>query len=120
MAPFEPDEARLYGIDLVLLKVSLKKGIMRFGNRGKFSPRFIGSFEVLERVSEVAYRISLPPSLSRVHPIFHVSMLRRYHANRSHVLDYNTIQLDGSCGYEEELVTIVDMKVRKLRSKIVA
>ncbi|XP_070056680.1 uncharacterized protein [Nicotiana tomentosiformis] len=101
----------------VLFKVSPMKGIMRFGKKGKLSPRFIGSFEVLRRVGEVAYELSLPPSLSAVHPVFHVSMLRRYHVDLSHVLDFITIQQDESLGYEEEPVAIVARQDHQLRSK---
>ncbi|XP_070042780.1 uncharacterized protein [Nicotiana tomentosiformis] len=92
----------------VLLKVSPMKGIMRFRKKGKLSPRFIGPSEVLRRVGEVAYELALPPSLSGIHSVFHVSMLRRYHADRSHVLDYNMVKLDESLGYEKEPVAIVD------------
>ncbi|XP_070039636.1 uncharacterized protein [Nicotiana tomentosiformis] len=92
-------------------------GIMRFGKKGKLSPRFIGPFDVLRRVREVAYELALPPSLSGVHPVFHVSMLQRYHADRLHVLDFSTVQLDESLGYEEEPVAIVDRQVRRLWSK---
>ena len=63
--------------DFVFLKVSPSKGIIRFGKKGKLSPRFIGPFEVLERVGSIAYRIALPPALSHVHDIFHVSMIRK-------------------------------------------
>ena len=61
----------------VLLKVSPMKGVMRFGKRGKLSPRYIGPFEVLKRVGEVAYELALPPGLSGVHLVFHVSMLKK-------------------------------------------
>ena len=60
-----------------LLKVSPMKGVMRFDKRGKLSPRYIGTFEVLKHVGEVAYELALPPGLSGVHPVFHVSMLKR-------------------------------------------
>ncbi|XP_070035013.1 uncharacterized protein [Nicotiana tomentosiformis] len=101
----------------VLLKVSPMKGIMRFGKKGKLGPRFIGPFEVLRRVVEVAYELSFPPSLWGNYPVFHVSMLQKYHADKSHVLDYSTVQLDESLSYEEEPIAIVDMQVRQLRSK---
>ncbi|XP_070031885.1 uncharacterized protein [Nicotiana tomentosiformis] len=154
---FDPDEAKLYGTDLlkdalekvkliqerlrtaqsrhksytdqkthalsfmvgkkVILKVSPMKVIARFGKKGMLSPRFIVPFEVLRWVGEVAYELVLPPSLSGVHTVFHVPMLRRYHADKSHVLDFNTVQLDESLGYEEEPVAIVDRQVRQLRSK---
>ena len=62
----------------VFLKISPTRGVIRFGNRGKLSPRFIGPFEILERVEAVAYRLALPPSLDGVHDVFHVSQLRGY------------------------------------------
>ncbi|XP_075080114.1 uncharacterized protein LOC142165464 [Nicotiana tabacum] len=96
----------------VLLNVSLIKGIMRFRKKGKLRPGFIGPFEVLRRVGEVAYELDLLPSLSRVHPIFHVSMHRRYHADLSHVLDFDTIHLHEILGYEEEPVAIVTRQAR--------
>ncbi|XP_070014830.1 uncharacterized protein [Nicotiana sylvestris] len=101
----------------VLLKVLSMKGIMRFGKKGKLSPKFIGPFEVLRRVGEVAYELALPPSLLEVYSVFHVSMLRRYYADLLHVLDFSTIQLDESLGYEEEHVAIVDRHDHQLRSK---
>ncbi|XP_070008037.1 uncharacterized protein [Nicotiana sylvestris] len=102
----------------VLLKVSPMKGIMRFRKKGKLSPRFIGPFEVLRRVGDVAYELALPPSQSEVHPVFHVFVLWRYHADRSHVLDYSTVQLDESLGYEEEPVAIFDRQVLVLSSSV--
>jgi len=101
----------------VLLRVSPMKGMMRFGKKGKLSPRFIGPFEILDRVGEVAYRIALPPRLSAVHLLFHVSMLRKYHGDPSHMLDFSTVQLDKDLSYEEEPVTILDRQVCQLRSK---
>ncbi|CAM8905384.1 unnamed protein product [Rhodiola kirilowii] len=63
--------------DHVFHKVSPTKGISRFSIRGKLSPRFIGPFEILERVGSLAYRLALPPVLAGVHNVFHVSMLRK-------------------------------------------
>ena len=73
--------------DHVFLKVMPKKGVVRFGKRGKLASRYIGPFEVLERVDTVAYRLALPPSLSGVHEVFHVSMLRKYTPDPTHVVD---------------------------------
>lgn len=103
--------------DKVLLKVLPMKGIMRFRKKDKLSPKFIGPFKVLKRVGEVAYELALPLSLLRVHSVFHVSMLQRYHTDLSHVLDFSMIYLDESLGYEEEPVAIVARQDRKLRSK---
>ena len=64
--------------DHVFLKVMPKRGVVGFGKRGKLLPRFVGPFEILERVGIVAYRLALPPSMSSVHEVFHVSMLRKY------------------------------------------
>ena len=104
----------------VLLKVSPMKGVMRFGKRGKLSPRYIGPFEVLKRVGEVAYELALHPGLSGVHPVFHVSMLKRYHGNGSYIIRWDSVLLDENLSYEEELVVILDREVRKLRSREIA
>ncbi|XP_070028716.1 uncharacterized protein [Nicotiana sylvestris] len=101
----------------VLLKVSPMKGVMRFGKKGKLSPQFIRPFEVLRRIREVTYKLALPPSLLSVHPVFHVSMLRKYMDDPSHVFNFSTVQLDGDLTYDMESVAILERQVRKLRSK---
>ncbi|XP_075107220.1 uncharacterized protein LOC142180177 [Nicotiana tabacum] len=103
--------------DKVFLRVSHMKGAMRFGKRGKLSPRFIGPYEILDRVGAVAYHLALPPVLSFIHPIFHVSMLRKYLSDSSQVFQAPTIPLDKKLSYEEEPMAIVDRQIRKLRSK---
>ena len=70
--------------DHISLKVNPKRGVVRFGKRGKLSPRFIGPFGILERIGTVAYRLALPPSMSGVREVFHVSMLREYTPDPSH------------------------------------
>ena len=73
--------------DHVFLKVMLKKGVVKFSKQGKLSPRFIGPFKVLKRVGTIVYRLSLPPKLSGVHAVSHVSMLRKYTPDPTHVVD---------------------------------
>ena len=104
----------------VLLKVSPMKGVMRFGKRDKLSPRYIGPFEVLKRVGEVAYELALPPGLSGVHPVFHVSMLKRYHGDGNYIIRWDSVLLDENLTYEEEPVAILDREIRKLRSREIA
>ncbi|XP_070007496.1 uncharacterized protein [Nicotiana sylvestris] len=96
----------------VLLWVSPNKGVMRFGKKGKLSPKFIGLFEILDRVVEVDYKLALTSSLSAVHPVFYVSMLLKYHDDPSHMLDFSTVQLDKDLTYKEEPIAILDWQVR--------
>ncbi|XP_070046293.1 uncharacterized protein [Nicotiana tomentosiformis] len=103
--------------DEVFLRVSPMKGMMRFGKRGKLNPRFIGPYEILDRVGTVAYRLALPPELSFIHPVFHISMLTKCISDSSQVLEAPAIPLDEKLSYEEEPMAIVDRKVRKLQSK---
>ncbi|KAL6209665.1 hypothetical protein ACLB2K_020605 [Fragaria x ananassa] len=79
--------------DWVFLKLSPWKWVIRFGKRGKLSPRYIGPYEIIERVGSLAYRLVLPPELSRIHNVFHVSMFRKYIADPSHVLEEQRISL---------------------------
>ena len=90
---------------------------MRFGKKGKLSPRFIGPYEVIEKVGPVAYHLALPPELEKIHNVFHVSMLRRYRSNPSHVVSSETIELRPNLTYEEEPVEILACEVKELRSK---
>ena len=96
-----------------------KRGVVRFGKRGKLSPRFIGPFEILERVGTVAYRLALPSSMSGVHGVFHVSMLRNYTPDPAHVVDWGQIEVDMDETFEEGPVCIVDSNDQVLRRKIV-
>ena len=93
------------------------KGVVRFGKKGKLAPRFVGPFEVLERVGDVAYRIALPPSMAGVHNVFHVSMLRRYIRDESHVIDHGVIEVNDDVTFAVEPVRILDRSVKKLRRK---
>ena len=85
-----------------------KRGMVRFEKRGKLSPRYIEPFEVLERVGIVVYRLVLPPSLSGVHAVFHVFMLRKYTPDPTHVMDWGELIVDADRTFEEGHVRIMD------------
>ncbi|KAL0559098.1 hypothetical protein IC582_003688 [Cucumis melo] len=103
--------------DKVFLKVAPTRGVVRFERRGKLSPRFVGPFEILERIGPVAYRLALPPSLSTVHDVFHVSMLRKYVPDPSHVVDYEPLEIDENLSYTEQPVEVLAREVKTLRNK---
>ena len=105
--------------DHVSLKVNPKRGVVRFGERGKLSPRFIGTFEILERIDTVAYRLALSSSMSGVHEVFHVSMLRKYTPDPAYVVDWGQIEVDTDGTFEEGPVCIVDSRDQVLRRKTV-
>ena len=105
--------------DHVFLKISPRRGLMRFGKSGKLSPRFIGPFEIIERIGEVAYRLALPSQLSGVHDVFHVSMLRKYEPDPSHVLDWTDLEVDEDASYEERPVRVLDRRDQVLRGKTI-
>ena len=105
--------------DNVFLKISPWKGVLRFGKRGKLSPRYIGPYEVIERVGPVAYRLALPIELSQIHDVFHVSMLRRYRSDPSHILQTQPLELKDDLSYEEEPVAIVAKETKVLRNKTI-
>uniref|UniRef100_A0A2N9HZT1 Tf2-1-like SH3-like domain-containing protein n=1 Tax=Fagus sylvatica TaxID=28930 RepID=A0A2N9HZT1_FAGSY len=92
---------------------------MRFGHKGKLSPRYIGPFEILERVGLVAYRIALPPALSKIHNVFHVSSLRKYILDPSHILDFQPIQIREDLTYDEQPIKILDRKEQVLRRRTI-
>ena len=92
---------------------------MRFGKKGKLSPRYIGLYEILGRVGPVAYRLALPRELERIHNVFHVSCLRKYIPDVSHVLEAQPVELKEDLSYEEQPVKILDRKEKTLRNKTV-
>ena len=95
------------------------KGVIRFGKKGKLASRYIGPFEILDRVGIVAYRLALPLNLSQVHPVFHVSMLKKYISDPSYILQPQSVKVNKDLTYEEEPVVIVDYQIRQLHSKAI-
>ena len=91
----------------VFLKVSPWKKVMRFGKNGKLSARFIGPYEMIEKVGPMAYRLALSLELEKIHNVFHVSMLRRYRSDPSHVVSSKVIKLRPNLTCEEETVEIL-------------
>ncbi|XP_073017862.1 uncharacterized protein [Primulina eburnea] len=101
----------------VFVKIAPLKGIMRFVRKGKASLRFISTFRILDRIGERAYRLALPPDFDRVHNVFHVSMLRKYISNSSHVLRHEAFDLMPNLTYQEVPIQILDRKVKVIRNK---
>ena len=91
--------------------------MLRFGKKRKISLRFIGPYEVLERIGPVAYRSALRLELAKLHNVFHVSMLRRYRADESHILPVQDIQVQLDFTFDEEPKAILDREVEQLRNK---
>ena len=103
--------------DIVFLKVAPMKEVMKFGKKGKLSLRFVGPFEILERVNDFAYQVALLPALSGVHNVFHVCMLRKYISNTSHILSYESLDLHEDLTYEESQIKILEKANKELRRK---
>ncbi|KAA3486549.1 benzyl alcohol O-benzoyltransferase-like [Gossypium australe] len=102
--------------DKVFLKVSPWKKVLRFGQKGKLSLRFIRLYTVLRRVGLVAYQLELPAELSQIHNVFHVSVLRRYRSDPSHVVPVEEIEVISDLSFEEEPVLILDRDVKEVSS----
>ena len=110
--------------DRAYLRVSPLRGVKRFGVKGKLAPRFVGPYRVLERMGEVAYKLELPEGLSGGHDVFHVSQLKKCHAEMADIPQRDTvpleaIQLDSDLTYEEKPVKILEFASRVTRNKVI-
>ena len=103
----------------MFLKVSPTRGVVRFGLRGKLNPRYIGPFEILQRICNVAYRIALPPELSNINNTFHVSVLRQYMPDPSHVIEYAPLELQEDLTYKVVPLRILIREQKVLRKKVI-
>ncbi|GJS10620.1 putative reverse transcriptase domain-containing protein [Tanacetum coccineum] len=101
--------------DRVMLKVSPRKSVIRFGKRGKLNPRYIGPFKILDRISPVAYKLELSEELSNVHNTFHVSNLKKCLSDESLVIPMKELQLDDKLNFVEEPIEIMDQEVKQLK-----
>ncbi|KAD5507984.1 hypothetical protein E3N88_15687 [Mikania micrantha] len=105
--------------DKVMLKVSPWKGVVRFGKKGKLAPRYVGPFEILDRIGPVAYKLKLAQELDAVHDLFHVSNLKKCLSHESLIIPLNEVRLDDKLHFIEEPIEIMDREVKKLkRSRI--
>ena len=110
--------------DRVYLRVSLLRGVKHFGVKGNLAPRFVGPYKVLERMGEVAYKLELPEGLSGVHDVFHVSQLKKCHAEMVDIplrdtVPLEAIQLDSDLTYEEKPVKILEYASPVTRNKVI-
>jgi hypothetical protein len=103
--------------DKVFLKVAPWKGIIRFGVKGKLAPRYIGPFEIKERIRPVAYRLELPVYLDKIHNVFHVSLLRKAKIDPSRVLPQVPMKIKGDLTMKTKPVKILDRDEKLLRNK---
>ncbi|XP_071902630.1 uncharacterized protein [Coffea arabica] len=105
--------------DKVFLRIIPLKGKIRAGKGKKLQPRYIGPFNIFQRIGKVAYRFELPTSLSRIHDVFHVSLLKKYHPDPTHILPPEDVELDESLTYEERPIQILDQKTGYYSSVVV-
>ncbi|GJW86183.1 putative reverse transcriptase domain-containing protein [Tanacetum coccineum] len=101
--------------DMVLLKVSPWKGVIRFGKRGKLSPRYTGPFKILAKVGPVAYTLELLEELQGIHSTFHVSNLKKCLVDENLIIPFDEIQLDDKLHFSEEPVEIIDREAKQLK-----
>ncbi|WMV41499.1 hypothetical protein MTR67_034884 [Solanum verrucosum] len=96
------------------------KGVMRFGKKGKVSPRYVGPYRILKRIGKVAYELELPADLAAVHPVFHISLLKKCVGDPASIVPLESVAVKDSLSYEDVPVEILDRQVRRLRNKEVA
>ncbi|GJR35060.1 hypothetical protein Tco_1210744 [Tanacetum coccineum] len=101
--------------DCVMLKISPRKGIIRFGKRGKLNPWYIGPFKILERIGPLVYKLELPEELSNVHSTFHVSNLNKCLSDESLIILMKGLRLDDKLNFVEEPIKIMDREIKQLK-----
>ncbi|WMV58415.1 hypothetical protein MTR67_051800 [Solanum verrucosum] len=103
--------------DWVFLKMSPMKGVMRFGKKGKLSPRYVGPYRILNRVGKLSYELELPAELAAVHHVFHISLLKKCVGDPASIVPLESVVVNDSLTYEDVPVEILNRQVRRLRNK---
>ena len=93
------------------------KWVMKFSSKGKLSPRYIGPYEILHRVGEVVYELALPTELDYVHPVFNVSMLKKFLGDPTSIIPVDSLGVDENLYYEEVLFVILVRQLKRLRTR---
>ncbi|WMV58650.1 hypothetical protein MTR67_052035 [Solanum verrucosum] len=96
------------------------KEVMKFGKKGKFSPRYIGPYRILKMIGKVTYELELPANLVAVHPVFHISLSKKCVGDPASIVPLESVAVKDSLSYKDVPVEILDRQVRKLRNKEVA
>ena len=96
------------------------KGVMRFGKKGKLSPRYVGPYKILKRIGKVTYGLELPAKLAVVHPVFHISLLKKCVGDPPSIVPLDSVAVKDSLSNENLPIKILDRHVRRLRNKEVA
>ena len=104
--------------DTVYLKLSPMKGVVRFCKKGKLSPRYVGPYEILQRVGKVAYKLKLPSEMALVHPVFHVSILKKCIGDPESILPIEGLGVKDNMSYEDVLVQILNRQVKKFNKEV--
>lgn len=106
--------------DHVWLRVMPMKGVRRFGVSVKLSPRYVRPFEILDQIGSLAYRLALPPQLTGVHDVFHISTLCKYVLDPQHIINYHALKIQEDGTYEEVPIGILDQKEKVLRNRSIS
>ena len=99
------------------LKISPMKEVMRFGKKGKLSPRYVCPYKILKRTGKVEYELELPAKLAAVHPVFHISLLKKCMGDSASIGSLETVAVKDSLYYEDLPVEILERQIRRLRNK---
>src|SRR3954468_16620696 len=104
--------------DHAFLRVSSRRGLQKVGRLGKLALRFVGPFLILERIGKVAYRLALPPQFAKMHNVYHVSTLKPYAYDPSHILDFQDLSIQDDISIEDRPIQILDHREQVLRNKV--